>query len=97
MFDGDDAERLDSLGDRPSRLRGSMLLWIDLADLSESSLREVASEFGLDEESVERLIDPSQGVGFLDRSEHIHVTASTPDVDEDDRQARSNASSVTTG
>jgi len=85
LFEGDRAERLDSLDDRPARLRGSMLLWIDLADSSEDVVRSVASEFRLDEESVGRLIDPSRGVGFLDRGEYIHVTASTPADDEDDR------------
>ena len=44
----------------------------------------MAAEFNLDPESVDRLLDPSGGAGFLDRSEYIHVTASTPGDDEDD-------------
>ncbi len=58
-----------------------MLLWVDLAKASTDDLRRVASEFNLDEESVERLLDPTGGVCFRDRGDYIHVTASTPGDD----------------
>ena len=45
---------------------------------------EVASEFELDDESVDRLIDPSDGASFRDKGAYIHVTASAPDRDSDD-------------
>ena len=78
LFKGESAERLDGLADRPRRMNGSMLLWVDLADPSRADVDEVAETFGLDDESVERLLDPSNGVSFRDRREYIHVTASTP-------------------
>ncbi|MCY7301461.1 MAG: hypothetical protein LH654_00145 [Thermoleophilia bacterium] len=48
LFDGDRVEHLNDLGDRAARLRGSMLLWIDLDDLSEAQVHRVAAEFHLD-------------------------------------------------
>ena len=83
LFKGESAERLDGLADRPRRMNGSMLLWVDLADPSRADVDEVAETFGLDDESVERLLDPSNGVSFRDRREYIHVTASTPGPDAD--------------
>lgn len=84
LFDGDRVEHLDSLEDRPGRLRSSMLLWVDLADSSADTVRHVAAELNLNEESLERLLDHSGGVGFLDRGEYIHITASTPGDGADD-------------
>jgi magnesium transporter len=78
LFEGERAEQLDALADKPGRLRGSMLLWVDLRDPSRDEVDEVAKELGLDDESVERLVDPSDGVSFRDRREYIHVTASAP-------------------
>ena len=84
LFDGASAEPLDALEDRPNRLRGSMLLWVDLPDASPDDVRRVASEFELDHESVDRLINPSNGASFRDKGAYIHVTASVPDSDSDD-------------
>ena len=78
LFEGESAERSTASLTGPRRLNGSMLLWVDLADPSPDDVDEVADEFGLDDESVERLLDPSDGVSFRDRREYIHVTASTP-------------------
>ena len=83
LFEGEHAEQLDGLADRPGRLSGSMLLWVDLRDPSRDEVDEVAKELGLDDESVERLRDPSDGVSFRDRREYIHVTASAPAHDAD--------------
>jgi len=83
LFEGERAERLDALADRPRRLNRSMLLWVDLAAPSRADVDEVAETFGLDDESVERLLDPSNGVSFRDRREYIHVTVSTPGPDAD--------------
>jgi magnesium transporter len=83
LFEGERAEQLDALTDRPRRLNGSMLLWVDLHDPSRDDVDEVAAEFGLDDKSVKRLLDPSDGVSFRDCREYIHVTASTPGEDAD--------------
>jgi magnesium transporter len=84
LFDRDDVEELDDLADRPARLRGSMLLWVDLDDPSSSGARHVADELGLDEQSMRRLAAPRGGGYFRDRGEYIHVTASAPRADADD-------------
>ena len=78
LFEGESAEQLDALADKPGRLSGSMLLWVDLRDPSRDEVDEVAKELGLEDESVERLLDPRDGVSFRDRREYIHVTASAP-------------------
>jgi magnesium transporter len=78
LFDRDSVHELDDLADRPSRLRGSMLLWVDLDDVSPASIRRVGDEFGLDEASRERLASTTEGVHLRDRGDYIHVTASTP-------------------
>ena len=78
LFKGESAERLDGLADRPRRMNGSMLLWVDLADPSAGRSRRRSREtFGLDDESVERLLDPSND-SFREQLEYIHVSASTP-------------------
>lgn len=72
LFDGDRVERLDALEDRPRRRRGSMLLWVDLGGPSLDDVRAVAGEFGLDDDTIEPLADPSGGVipegGVAERS-----------------------------
>ncbi len=68
LFEGERAEKLDALADKPGRLSGSMLLWVDLHDPSRDDVDEVAKEFGLDDESVDGLIEPSDGVCFRDRA-----------------------------
>ena len=98
LFEGERAEQLDALTDKPRRLNGSMLLWVDLHDPSPDAVDEVATEFGLDDESVQRLLDPSDGVCFRDRRDYIHVTASTPGPRKPTRsRARSSAWWATTG
>ena len=84
LFDGDKVEQLHDLTDGPERLRGSMLLWVDLGDLSADSVGRVGDEFDLDEESRERLASSSGGTFFRDKGEYIHVTASAPRADADD-------------
>ena len=83
LFEGERAEKLDALADKPGRLSGSRLLWVDLHDPSRDDVDEVAERFGLDDESVERLLEPSNGVCFRDRREYLHITASTPGQDDD--------------
>ena len=83
LFEGEHAEQLDALTDRPRRLNGSMLLWVDLRDPSPEDVDEIVQEFGLDDESVQRLLDPSDGVSFRDCREYIHVTASAPGPEAD--------------
>ena len=51
LFDRDQVERLDDLGDRPKRLRGGKLLWVDVDRSSEEDAHRVAEAFGLDRET----------------------------------------------
>ena len=60
LFEGERAEQLDALTDKPRRLNGSMLLWVDLHDPSRDDVDEVAKEFGLDDESVETAPRPER-------------------------------------
>ena len=84
LFDRDRVEEFDDLANRPARLRGSMLLWVDLDDPSADTVRRVADELAFDEETTERLASSSGGVFFRDKGEYIHVTASTPRADAGD-------------
>jgi len=84
LFDRDRVEELHDLADRPRRLRGSMLLWVDLDRPTSAGAHRVADDFGLDEESTRRLADPSGTPCFRDRGDYIHVTASSPDPEADD-------------
>jgi magnesium transporter len=83
LFEGERAKELEALADKPRRLSSSMLLWVDLRDPSRGDVEEVAEQFGLDDESVERLLAPSDGVAFRDRREYLHLTASAPGEDAD--------------
>ena len=60
-----------------------MLLWVDLRAPSLDDARTVAVELALDDESTERLADPSGGVYFRDKGKYIHITASAPGRDAD--------------
>ena len=48
LFDRDQVEHLSDLSDRPRRLRGSKLLWVDLHRGSEIGAEEVAAAFDLE-------------------------------------------------
>ena len=53
LFDRDQVERLNDIADRPKRLRGSELLWVDVDRGSEEDVDRVADAFGLDRETRE--------------------------------------------
>ena len=97
LFDGDKVEQLHDLTDGPERLRGSMLLWVDLDDLSADSVCRVADEFDLDEESRERLASSSGGTFSATRAStstsRRRLRGQTPTM----RRAKSSVSSATTG
>jgi magnesium transporter len=83
LFDGDKVEQLGSLAERPGRLKGSMLLWVDVDRESEQSARDVAEAFGLHDDTRERLASSSPGRAvFSDRGSYIHVTAFAPNEED---------------
>lgn len=78
LFDGDRVEHLGDIDDRPSRLRGAMLLWVDLDELSATQARRVAEALGIDDATAERLATRTAGTYFRDKGEYIHVTVTSP-------------------
>jgi magnesium transporter len=87
LFDRDQVERLDDLPERPQRLKGSRLLWVDIDQRGAESSAKVAEAFGLDDATRDRLASSSKGPVFSDHGRYIHVTTYSPceeDDDEDD-------------
>ena len=48
LFDRDQVDKLDDLADRPRRLRGDKLLWVDIDRNSPEDAERVGEEFELD-------------------------------------------------
>jgi magnesium transporter len=90
LFDRHEVEHLDSLSERPKRLSGSKLLWIDIDRRTDASADEVAEAFGLDEATRNRLASSEGKAVFQDFGRYIHVTTYSPceeEGDEDDLTA----------
>ena len=83
LFDRDQVDHLDDLSDRPGRLRGSKLLWVDLHDGSEFSAAEVAEELDLRRETRRCLATPNEKACFNDYGRYIHITTYAPHEDEE--------------
>jgi magnesium transporter len=88
LFDRDQVDHLDELPDRPERLNGSRLLWVDIDRRDTESSARVAQAFALDDETRDCLASSSAGGAvFADHGRYIHVTTYSPgeeDEDEDD-------------
>ena len=78
LFDRDQVEKLDDLGDRPKRLRGGKLLWVDVDRDTDEDARRVADAFGLDSATSECLTDSKDRAVFNDHGRYIHVTTYAP-------------------
>jgi magnesium transporter len=85
LFDRDEVEHLASLSQRPRRLGGSKLLWVDIDRRTGASADEVASEFDLEERTRNRLASSEGRAIFEDYGRYIHVTTYSP-CDEDGRE-----------
>jgi magnesium transporter len=83
LFDRDQVDRLEELSDRPDRLRGSKLLWIDLHEGSEFSADEVADELDLNDATRRCLATPNQKACFDDYGRYIHITTYAPREDDE--------------
>jgi magnesium transporter len=83
LFDGDRVERLNHLADRPKRLGGSELLWVDVDRSSEEDATRVAEAFGLDRETRSCLAASKDRAIFRDHGRYIHVTTYAPDEDDE--------------
>ena len=100
LFEGDEVEHLDRLSDRPRRLKGSKLLWVDVDRRNDASADEVAEAFNLDEGTRNRLASSDGRAVFQDFGRYIHVTTYSPCKEPGKKRtslSRSNASSAKTG
>jgi magnesium transporter len=78
LFDRDRVQRLDDLADRPRRLSGSKLLWVDVDRASSEGAREVAEVFELDSGTSACLARSNERAVFHDHGRYIHVTTYAP-------------------
>ena len=83
LFDRDRVDHLEELSERPDRLRGSKLLWVDLHDKSEFSVEEVAKELDLDDETRRCLTTSNEKACFTDFGRYIHLTTYAPREDDE--------------
>ena len=83
LFDRHKVQRLDDIADRPRRLRGSTLLWVDVERGSSAAADAAAEAFGLDDDTRDSLATSQDGAVFHDRGRYIHVTTYAPDEDEE--------------
>jgi magnesium transporter len=84
LFDRDQVDHLDDLPDRPERLNGSKLLWVDLDQRSAERAAEIADVFKLDDSTRDRLASSSGRAVFEDYGRYIHVTTYSPCEEEDE-------------
>jgi magnesium transporter len=78
LFDRDEVEHLASLSERPKRLSGSKLLWVDIDRRTEARADEVAAAFGLEEATRNRLASSEGRAIFQDQGRYLHVTTYSP-------------------
>jgi magnesium transporter len=82
VFDRDKVDQLEAISDRPRRLRGSMLLWIDLHEGSEHDADQIADALELDDQTRACLADPNERACFEDRGRYLHITTYAPREDD---------------
>jgi magnesium transporter len=85
LFDRNQVEHLDDLSERPRRLSGSKLLWVDLDRRSEDGVSEVAEVFDLDDETRALLGESKDRAVFRDHGRYLHVSTYAPTDDEECR------------
>jgi magnesium transporter len=83
LFDRDKVQRLEDIADRPRRLRGSTLLWVDVDRESEESADAVAEAFDLDGETRDCLASSKDKAVFHDCGRYIHVTTYAPNEEDE--------------
>ena len=78
LFDRDQVEHLRSLAERPQRLKGSKLLWVDLDRKTDESVDDAVEAFNLDEATRDRLASSDGKAVFHDFGRYLHVTTYSP-------------------
>jgi CorA-like Mg2+ transporter protein len=84
LFDREQVDHLDELPDRPERLNGSKLLWVDLDRADPTSAERIAHAFELDDATRDQLASSSVRAVFHDYGRYIHVTTYSPCEEQDD-------------
>jgi magnesium transporter len=81
LFNRERVRHLERLADRPRRLRGSQLLWVDVEQVTREDIDQIASVFELDQETRVCLEKHSvdEEMVFYDAGRYIHVTTYVPD------------------
>jgi magnesium transporter len=85
LFDRDQVEHLDDISERPQRLSGSKLLWVDLDRRTEDGVSEVTEAFGLDEQTRACLAESGDRAVFRDHGRYLHISTCAPTDDEECR------------
>ena len=83
LFEGQQTDVLADLSERPPRLAGSKLLWVDLDGGSEDSAREAVDAFDLEQETYEFLTASHDHAGFKDYGRYLHLTTYAPREDDE--------------
>jgi Mg2+ and Co2+ transporter CorA len=78
LFDRDHVEHLEDLSQRPRRLNGSKLLWVNSDTRSDDVAARVAEAFDLDDRTREQLASSDGRAVFEDHGRYIHVTTYSP-------------------
>jgi magnesium transporter len=81
LFDADKTRQLD-LDDRPRRLGGDRLLWVDVDRGDPSDAERVATVLDLDDETREHLAEPQDHASFRDCGRYLHITTYAPRLDD---------------
>jgi magnesium transporter len=84
LFDRDQVDRLESISERPRRLRGQQLLWVDMR--RGDDVAELASVLSLEDETRRYLEAPHETPVFHDFGHYIHITSYAPREDDGDLQ-----------
>ena len=82
LFDRDLVQHLDDISERPRRLRGDKLLWVDVDRDSQESVERIADVFELEEDTRAFLLRSEERAIFDDHGHYIHVTTYAPDQDD---------------
>jgi Mg2+ and Co2+ transporter CorA len=85
LFDREQVDHLDELPDRPERLNGSKLLWVDLDRADPGSAERIARAFELDDATRDELASSSGRAVFHDYGRYIHVTTYSPCEEQHDK------------
>ena len=82
LFDANEVEHLPDVSERPTRLKDTQLLWVDL-DRGPQTSDQISDLFDLDEKTAGYLVTPHERPVFSDHGRYIHITTYAPREDEE--------------